>query len=116
MSLRLLVFDDDLILHPEFLEGIAAEIHYRPNADRCLDDIQQTQPDMVLMDFSMQAQLCGLDAVELIRKHYTLEELAILAISSESRMNQLMLRAGANEACVKMALPSILPGLLKTMV
>jgi len=102
---RVLVFDDDLVHHPDFLEGLPVELIYRPHADRCLDDVAAVDPDLVLMDFSMRATLTGLQAVQRLREVHPIGSLKIVGISSDSRMNRLMLEAGADDAVVKGALP-----------
>ncbi len=102
---RVLVFDDDLVHHPDFLDGLPVELIYRPDADRCLEDVATHNPDLVLMDFSMRAALNGLQAVERLRSVHPVGGLKIVGISSDSRMNRLMLEAGADDAVVKGALP-----------
>jgi CheY-like chemotaxis protein len=100
-----LVFDDDLIQHSDFLEGLPARFVFRAHADDCVADIAAVAPDLVLMDFSMQARLNGREALLALRHHHPLGTLRVVAISSDSRMNRLMLEAGADDAIVKMALP-----------
>ena len=100
---RVLVFDDDLVHHPDFLDGLPARFVYRPHADHAEDDVLGHDPDLVLMDFAMGALRNGVDAVRVLRLRWP--ALAIVGISSDARMNRLMLEAGATVAVVKMALP-----------
>lgn len=100
-----LVFDDDLYHHQDFLAGLPAQFIFRPHADDCIADIRAHTPDLVLMDFSMQARMNGRDAIVHLRLVYPLGALRVIGISSDSRMNRLMLEAGADDAIVKMALP-----------
>lgn len=105
MSLpTILVFDDDLVHHRDLFEALPAKVVLRPHADRCLEDVASLKPHLVLMDFSMQAALTGHQAVMRLREVYPLGALTIVAISSDARMNRLMLEAGADDAIVKGAL------------
>ncbi|MFO0748113.1 MAG: response regulator [Myxococcota bacterium] len=102
---RILVFDDDLVSRPEFLGHLPAEFIYRGHADQALADVEQVMPDMVFMDFAMGTAVDGVTATQTLRRFYALEVLPIVAISSDARMNRLMLMAGATEGVPKMALP-----------
>lgn len=105
VRLRVLVFDDDLVHRPDFLDGLPADFIYRPHADDALADVERHDPDVVLMDFSMGATLDGVEAVRALRERYPFERLPIIAISSDARMNRFMLTAGATDGIPKMALP-----------
>jgi CheY-like chemotaxis protein len=100
----ILVFDDDLVHHGDLFEALPARVVLRPHADRCLEDVASLVPALVLMDFSMHATLTGQQAVLRLREVHPLGTLTIVAISSDARMNRLMLEAGANDAIVKGAL------------
>jgi DNA-binding NarL/FixJ family response regulator len=99
----ILIFDDDLVHRPDFLAGMPARFVYRHDADQAEDDVAAHDPDLVFMDFAMGATRNGVDAVRALRVRWP--DLAIVAISSDARMNRLMLEAGATVAAVKMALP-----------
>lgn len=98
-----LVFDDDLVAHPDFLGDHAARFVYRPNADRAVDDVRELAPHLVLMDFSMGSSIDGVAAIRTLREHFS--DLPIIAISSDSRRNRVMIEAGAHDGVPKMALP-----------
>jgi CheY-like chemotaxis protein len=66
------------------------------------------------MDFSMQARLNGRDAIAHLRTVFPLGALRVIGISSDSRMNRLMLEAGADDAVVKMTLPERFRELLES--
>ncbi len=97
-----LVFDDDLIAHPDFLGAHAARFVYRANADDAVADVLALSPDLVLMDFSMGTPIDGATAVRTLRARF--EDLPIVAISSDSRRNRVMIEAGASDGVPKMAL------------
>lgn len=99
----MLVFDDDLIAHPDFLGDHAARFVYRPNADNAVDDVRELAPQLVLMDFSMGSAVDGAAAIRALRAEFT--ELPIVAISSDARRNRVMIEAGAHDGVPKMALP-----------
>ena len=111
-NLVVLVFDDDLVRHPDFLGRCTARFVYRPHADDAVADVMSVSPDLVLMDYSMGASLTGAQAVAELRGCPDLRELVICAISSDDRCNQHMVMAGADHAFTKMALPRHLPALL----
>jgi CheY-like chemotaxis protein len=125
---QLLVFDDDLVSHPDFLGAALASLanrhggslslvaSYRPHADAALSEVRALAPDLVLMDYHMGPHADGATAIRALRAHHPPERLPILAISSDAGMNRLMLLAGACEACVKMALPDALPVLLPSLL
>lgn len=113
--LVVLVFDDDLVRHPEFLEACPAEFIYHADADDALTAVTAAQPDLVLMDYSMGAALSGAEAVALLRGCAQLGRVPICAISSDDRCNQHMVMAGADHAVTKMALPTHLPALLERL-
>jgi|GEM_PF-1078668 len=124
--LRVLIFDDDLVINPEFLApsfddlnasgAIAYEVVYRGHADDAVDDVAEVDADIVFMDFQMGRHDDGATAVRALREVFDHETLPILAISSDSRFNQLMLAAGATEGCVKMALPQHLGALMTLLL
>ena len=58
-----LVFDDDLVRHPEFLGRCSARFIYRPHADDAVAAVAAVAPDLVVMDYSMGADLSGAEAV-----------------------------------------------------
>lgn len=102
---RILVFDDDLVGRPDFLGHLPAEFVYRGNADDAVADVEAVNPDIVFMDFAMGTAIDGVMAVQALRKVFAFDVLPIVAISSDARMNRLMLAAGATEGVPKMALP-----------
>lgn len=108
-GLKVLVFDDDLVSHPSFLGAAAGpggrevELVYRPNADDAIADVLAVGPALVLMDFSMGTSVDGAAAVRTLRARFP--ELPIVGISSDARMNRIMIEAGAIDGVPKMALP-----------
>ena len=112
-SLHLLVFDDDLVHHQDFLKHVEARFTYRPHADQAVSEVRAHQPDVVLMDYSMGTPCSGAQAVSNLREHFSADSLPILAISSDARCNEMMLMAGASASCVKIGLPTMLPGWLE---
>jgi len=97
-----LVFDDDLTVNPDFLGEHAARFVYRAHADNAVNDVLEVAPDLVLMDFSMGTMIDGATAVRHLRARFT--TLPIVAISSDSRRNRVMIEAGANDGVPKMQL------------
>lgn len=98
-----LVFDDDLVVHQDHLAGQPARFVFIAHADQCVAEVTAHQPDLVLMDFSMHAALDGASATRLLRAAFP--TLPIVGISSDSRMNRLIIDAGAHDGVPKMMLP-----------
>ena len=98
-----LVFDDDLVVHQDHLAGQPARFIFLAHADQCVAEVATRAPDLVLMDFSMHAALDGAAATRLLRAAYP--SLPIVGISSDSRMNRLIIEAGAHDGVPKMMLP-----------
>ncbi len=114
---RVLVFDDDLVRHPDFLAALPAELHYRPHADDALADVAAVRPAAVLMDYAMGGDhLTGAQAVATLRERYAPSELVIVAISSDPIMNHRMILAGADDGVPKMVAPQRLPALIARLV
>lgn len=103
--MRILVFDDDLVHHREFLAPLAADFIYRAHADNAVADVLEVKPDVVFMDYSMGRHLRGEDAVKLLREVWDYDALPIIGISSDAHCNKAMCRAGATEGLVKMSVP-----------
>lgn len=101
----ILVFDDDLVVRQDFLAALPARFVYRAHADDALSDVADVGPDAVFMDYSMNARLTGAEATRVLRARYPYEELVIIAISSDGRMNRRICLAGATDGVAKMAIP-----------
>ena len=119
---RILIFDDDLVGHPEFLSGLSEslgadlELIYRAHADDAVAEAEALRPAAILMDYSMGADhVSGARAVSNLRERFDPSKLPIVGISSDARANELMRMAGANNACVKWVAPTELPRILKPL-
>jgi DNA-binding NarL/FixJ family response regulator len=112
----ILVFDDDLVEHPDFLGHLPARFVYRANADQAVADVAEVRPDCVFMDFSMNARLSGAQATEQLRAVYAHGALPIVAISSDTRLNRKIVMAGATQSVAKMALPDQFGHLLRYVI
>jgi DNA-binding NarL/FixJ family response regulator len=127
-TVRVLVFDDDLVHHPNFLaptfsglEHRAAgafriESHYRAHADHAIAEVVALTPTLVFMDFQMRGHGDGHLATAALRQRWDHGALPILGISSDARLNRLLLMAGATDSCPKMALPDELPDLFARLL
>ncbi|TNF35044.1 MAG: response regulator transcription factor [Deltaproteobacteria bacterium] len=112
----ILVFDDDLIAHQDFLGGLPARFVYRANADDAVSDVAALKPDCVFMDFSMNARLSGAQATERLRAAHAYDALPIVAISSDTRLNRKIVMAGATYSVAKMAIPDYFGHILRYVI
>jgi len=74
------------------------------NCNNLIEDIQQTQPDLVLMDIDMPG-LNGIEATRLIRIHFNTLPVIIQTIFDENDKIFDSLRAGANGYLLKKTTP-----------
>ena len=52
---KILVFDDDLVHHPLFFEGLPAIFRFRGDGREALQEVKTWAPDLVLMDYAPDA-------------------------------------------------------------
>ncbi|MEC9073170.1 MAG: response regulator [Myxococcota bacterium] len=100
-DVKILVFDDDLVHHPSFFDGLRATFRFRGDGREALEEVQGWDPDLVLMDYSMGSGPSGAEATASIRSAFPLGSLPILGISTSGPCNQEMLRRGADDAVLK---------------
>lgn len=98
---KILVFDDDLVHHPLFFEGLPAIFRFRGDGREALQEVKTWAPDLVLMDYSMGNGPSGADATSSIRGTFPLGTLPIVGISTSAPCNQEMRRRGADDAVLK---------------
>lgn len=120
MTRTLLVFDDDLVHHQDFLAGVgetlSADMTYFAHADDCVAAVAQYQPDAVLMDYSMGSEhLSGAEAVAELRATYPKGTLVVVGISSDAWANSRMGLAGADDGVVKAGGPTRLVAMLTAL-
>lgn len=85
--------------HPEiFVAGIFA------SAENLIDDISKSKPDIVMMDIDMPG-MNGIDAVKLLRKHFS--ELPVIMLTQHDEDDKLInsICAGANGYLLKTSHP-----------
>jgi len=112
----ILVFDDDLVNHQDFLADLPGRFVFRAHADDAVSDVAEVKPDCVFMDFSMNARLSGAQATELLRAVHDFDALPIVAISSDTRLNRKIVMAGATYSVAKMALPDHFGHILRYVI
>ncbi len=101
--MKVVIFDDVLCRETQQasyrVPGL--EMVFYENADEAEAVLLRERPDLVCMDYSMEAAQSGADAVALLRRHPVLGGLRIVAISSDRESNQALLSAGADDAVPK---------------
>jgi CheY-like chemotaxis protein len=100
--LKVIVFDDVLCRRAAEYEVPDLDVQFHAHADDAVAVVMRERPDVVLMDYSMQARASGEDAIRALRAPFpTRDGVKIVAISSHERSNQRMLAAGADDALPK---------------
>jgi len=108
-TVRLTLFDDDHFFHQSFrltMEGhqeiLLAGIF--SSAENLIEDISESKPDVVMMDIDMPG-MNGIDAVKLLRRHYS--ELPVIMLTQHDEDDKLInsICAGANGYLLKTSHP-----------
>ncbi|MGZ3408346.1 MAG: response regulator [Polyangia bacterium] len=100
--MKVVVFDDLLVRRAHEYEVPNLELEFFAHADDAVEVVARERPDVVLMDYAMDAQASGEDAIRALRAAYPRGQGAkIVAISSDQRSNERMLAAGADDAVPK---------------
>ena len=101
MIVKVVIFDDVLVRRQQdYAVPNLTVLHY-PHADDAVSIVEREQPDVVLMDYSMDANSSGADAIAALRAAFPRAPHKIVAISSDERSNEFMLAAGADDALPK---------------
>jgi CheY-like chemotaxis protein len=99
---KVVIFDDLLCRRPDEYTVPNLEVQLYPHADDAVAVVTRERPDVVLMDYSMDANASGEDAIRSLRAAFPRGRGAkIVAISSDERSNERMLAAGADDALPK---------------
>ena len=99
--MKVIVFDDVLYRRAREYEVPDLDVSFYAHADDAVDVVTRERPDIVLMDYAMQARASGEDAIRALRSALPKNGLKIVAISSDERSNERMLAAGADDALPK---------------
>ena len=111
--MKVVIFDDELFRRqPTYtIEGL--ELSFYEHADDAVAVVGRERPELVCMDYFMDAQRSGGDAVAELRAAAAQESLRIVAISSDPQANERMLAAGADDAVPKTHLRAYLSRLVE---
>jgi CheY-like chemotaxis protein len=100
--MKVVVFDDVLVRRAHEYEVPNLELKFFAHADDAVAIVGRERPDVVLMDYAMDAHASGEDAIRALRAaHPRGQGAKIVAISSDERSNERMLAAGADDAVPK---------------
>jgi CheY-like chemotaxis protein len=100
--LKVIVFDDVLCHRARDYEVPDLDVQFYAHADDAVAIVARERPDIVLMDYAMQARHSGEEAIRALRAAVPRGRGAkIVAISSDERSNERMLAAGADDALPK---------------
>jgi CheY-like chemotaxis protein len=114
-ALKVIVFDDVLCHRAREYEVPDLELQFYAHADDAVAVVTRERPDVVLMDYAMQAHVSGEDAVRALRAAFPRRGggAKIVAISSDEGSNERMLAAGADDALPKTHVKGYLSRLAK---
>ena len=100
--MKVVVFDDVLIRRAREYEVPNVNLRFFAHADDAVAVVGRERPDVVLMDYAMDAHASGEDAIRALRAAFPRGAGArIVAISSDEHSNERMLAAGADDAVPK---------------
>ena len=101
--MKVVVFDDVLVRRAREYEVPSLELRFFAHADDAVEIVGRERPDVVLMDYAMDAHASGEDAIRALRAAYPRGRgvAKIVGISSDPSSNERMLAAGADDAVPK---------------
>ena len=116
--MKVIIFDDVLCRREGEYQVPNLEVQLYPHADDAVAVVTRERPDVVLMDYSMDAQASGEDAIRSLRLAFPRGRgaklgpsgeaggaersgVVIVAISADERSNERMLAAGADDSLPK---------------
>jgi CheY-like chemotaxis protein len=99
--MKIIVFDDVLAKRQSEYAVPELDVQFYPDADDAVAVVARERPDLVLMDYAMDAEASGEDAIRALRAAIKKGGVKIVAISSDERSNERMLDAGADDALPK---------------
>ena len=102
--MRVLIFDDVLFHRQGDFAVSGAELRFFKHADDAVALVSRLVPDLVLMDYAMDARLSGDEAITQLRGRWPSGALRIVGISADGGSNRMMLAAGADDAVLKSGL------------
>lgn len=97
--MKVIVFDDELSARAAAYKMPDLTLLCFDHADDAVEIVKAERPDVVLMDYNMNAQLDGVQAVAALKRLGL--PVRIVAISAERTRNLALLDAGADEAVPK---------------
>ncbi len=109
--MKVIVFDDELRARAASYKMPDLVLMCFDHADDAVAIVKAERPDVVMMDYSMQAQLDGVQAITALKKLSL--PLRIVAISSDRGSNLALLEAGADDAVPKTHLRGYLHKLIE---
>ena len=102
---KVLVVDDSPVTGhwvKSTLQPIGMEVHFLMDVERILQTMQETNPDLVLLDIRME-QCTGLEVAQIIRQHEAFVSTPIVYLSSETnrQIQYQAIKMGGDEFLVK---------------
>lgn len=100
--MKVIVFDDVLVRRAREYEVPNLDLTFYAHADDAVAIVARDRPDVVLMDYAMEARASGEEAIRALRAAFPRQGGAkLVAISSDEHSNERMLAAGADDAVPK---------------
>lgn len=109
--MKAVIFDDVLATLDHHYRVAGLELAFFEHGDQAEAVVAQERPDLIFVDYTMDAQRSGAEVIIALRCFQGAPRLRIIAISSDREHNERMLVAGADDALPK----SHLRGYLKKL-
>jgi DNA-binding NarL/FixJ family response regulator len=120
-SLKIILVDD----HPLVRQGLKkvieierdlAVIHEAGNAEDAMRLISQEEPDLAIVDISLEGEANGLDLIKALRERYGAVKTLVLSMHNENIYAERALRAGARGYIAKKEAPSAIITAIRTVM
>ena len=112
---QVLVIDDDteiLIAMTDVLEGWSYDVATAENLEQAVEQIQQTQPDIILCDYRLHDSINGVDALDQLYSQFQLEIPSVIVSGDNSNELNQRLKGSAYHFLSKPVQPQTLLGCL----
>jgi CheY-like chemotaxis protein len=100
---KVLIFDDNeelLELCTLILEEVGYEIRTSANCNNVIEKVTDFKPDIIFMD-NWFPQVSGVEVTQKIKAHEHLQKIPIIYFSANNNINDLAIKAGADDFLAK---------------
>ena len=119
LKMNILIAEDEKIIQSIYLEllGDSYDLVFAEDGISCLEIINSSKPDLLILDVMMPRKN-GIDICQELRSRYTKEQFPILMVSGNNsdELSQLCMNAGANRFLCKTLLSKEIAGIIPRLL